>query len=412
MKVYRRVWAEVDLDAIRKNVISMRNAVATDEKTPMLCAVIKADGYGHGAVPIAKTVQDMVWGYAVATVDEGVQLREHGVVKPILVLGFADEMDLFDCIRYGIRVSLYAYEQLAIMKKAVDKYRDRYGIESAILYAHVKLDTGMGRLGFLCHSDEQREKSLVQIEEIFNTEEIKCEGCFAHFAKADEMDKDFAKLQAERFEMMKKSMSEKGINFQIYHMDNSAGIIDLPEYASDLVRMGISMYGLYPSDYVNKRKLMLFPAMTLLTKIIHVKTVPAGTPISYGGTFVTDKEMRIGTIPIGYADGYPRALSNKGSVIVCGHRAPIIGRVCMDQCMIDLTDIPEATNGSIVTLVGCDGNECITMEEAAELAGTFNYEFICNMAKRIPRVYRQNGEIVGSKDYIHDRYEDFVGDTY
>lgn len=229
-----------------------------------------------------------------------------------------------------------------------------------------------------------------------------------HFSKADETDKTFARIQHERFENVLSQLKEKGISFDICHCDNSAGIIDLPEWHGDMVRMGIGLYGLYPSEEVDKNRIKLHPAMSLWSRIVYIKTVPAGTPISYGGTFVTTRETVVGTVPVGYADGYPRNLSNKGSVIINGKRAPIIGRVCMDQFMVDLTDIPRVEKLDEVTLIGQNEDEQISVEEAAALAGTFNYEFVCGISKRVPRVFFRDGERMGTKDYIHDIYEDFI----
>lgn len=409
MRDYYRAWTEIDLDAVYKNVESMKSNVTNmDGHVPRLCAVIKADGYGHGAVPIAKTIGELVWGYAVATVDEALQLREHGIDQPILILGFVDEADYADCIRYQLRVTLYEKQMVEGMVKAVQDYRVLTGDAEARFPVHIKLDTGMGRLGFLTATEQFMEHSAKEIADIVNFTELYTEGCYMHFSKADEFDKTFANVQHERFLCMLERLRALGVTFEICHCDNSAGIIDLPGWHGDMVRMGISLYGMYPSDEVNKRRLMLFPAMSLRSRLVYVKTVPAGTPISYGGTYVTTKETRIGTIPVGYADGYPRNLSNKGCVLIQGRRVPIIGRVCMDQFMVDLTDVPEAEKLTPVTLIGRDGDECITVEEAAALAGTFNYEFVCGIAKRIPRIFFRGGKKIGTKDYIHDRYEDFA----
>lgn len=408
MRYYNRVWAEIDLDNIRKNVEAIKANVSVGGDEPKLCAVIKADGYGHGAVPVAKTIDPLVWGYAVATVDEAVQLREHRIGKPILVLGFIDEEDYADCIKYQIRATLYEKAQVPGMVKAVGDYRKRTGISQIRFPVHIKLDTGMGRLGFLCADEKLRARSVEDIVEVASHSELLLEGCFMHFSKADETDKTFARIQHERFENVLSQLKEKGISFDICHCDNSAGIIDLPEWHGDMVRMGISLYGLYPSEEVDKNRIKLHPAMSLWSRIVYIKTVPAGTPISYGGTFVTTRETVVGTVPVGYADGYPRNLSNKGSVIINGKRAPIIGRVCMDQFMVDLTDIPRVEKLDEVTLIGQNEDEQISVEEAAALAGTFNYEFVCDISKRVPRVFFRDGERMGTKDYIHDIYEDFI----
>ena len=408
MKGYNKVWAEIDLDAIYKNVESMRDNVTDPEgRAPGLCAVIKADGYGHGAVPVAKTIQNLVWGYAVATAQEAIQLRDHGITQPILVLGFVDESEYEDCIRYQIRVTFYEKAMTEGMVKAVDRYRKTSGDQSARMIIHVKLDTGMGRLGFLTSTPEQAAASAGEIVQALAHPELYPEGCFMHFSKADEADKSFSSLQHERFVAMLDRLRTLGVRFPLCHCDNSAGIIDFPGWHGDLVRMGISLYGLYPSEEVNKRRLVLFPAIVIKSRQVSVKTVPPGAPISYGGTYVTARETRVGTVPVGYADGYPRNLSNKGSVLILGRRVPIIGRVCMDQFMVDLTDVPEAEKLTEVTLIGKDKDACITVEEAAALAGTFNYEFVCAVSKRVPRVYFLHGKAVGRKDYFQDRYEDF-----
>ncbi len=408
MREYDRAWAEIDLDAIYKNAESMRESLTEAGKCPpALCAVIKADGYGHGAIPVAKTVENLVWGFAVANAQEGFLLRQHGIKKPVLVLGYVDKADYEECIKNQIRITLYEADMAEEMVRCVREYRKKTGDESARMLVHIKLDTGMGRLGFLSYNEELQEISARQIREALSNQELFGEGCYTHYSKADEKDKTFSKLQHERFLSMIKRLKDLGISFTIHHSDNSAGIIDLPGWQGDMVRMGISLYGLYPSQEVNKRRLALFPAMSLRSHLVQVKTVPAGTPISYGGTYVTERETRVGTVPIGYADGYPRSLSNKGEVLVCGRRVPIIGRICMDQLMVDLTDVPQAKRLTKVTLIGKDGGECIPVEEAATLAGTFNYEFICDISKRVPRVFYRDGKVVGSKDYFTDQYEDF-----
>jgi alanine racemase len=393
MTGHDRVWEEIDLDAIYQNVEAMQSAVTdVDGTVPKLCAVVKADGYGHGAVPIAKKIAGLVWGYAVATVDEALQLRQAQITKPILVLGFVDSEDYGLCIRHQIRVTLYERAEADDMVQEVLKYRQETGDERARLLVHIKLDTGMGRLGFLTAADALQEQSALEIAQVCSLSELDAEGCFMHFSKADEADKTFSNLQHQRFMQMIERLQALGVTFEICHCDNSAGIIDLPGWHGDMVRMGIALYGLYPSDEVNKKRLVLTPAMSLKSRLVYVKTVPAGTPISYGGTYVTTRETRIGTVPVGYADGYPRSLSNKGRVLVCGKSVPIIGRVCMDQMMVDLTDVPEAEKLMEVTLIGQEGAECITVEEAAALAGTFNYEFICGISKRVPRVYLEGGK--------------------
>ena len=405
MKDYTRVWAEIDLDAFYNNVIAMKEAVG--EASVKLCAVIKSDGYGHGAAPIARTIDPLVWGYAVATFAEARNLRENGIEKPVLILGFVDERDFKDCIRLNLRLAFYDSCMTEPAIKAVREYREETGDNTAALLIHVKLDTGMGRIGFMCYDEEHRRSSVAAICEALSHDELKAEGCFMHFSKGDERDKSFAMLQHDRFMETIGLLKKEGISFSICHCDNSAGIIDMPKWHCDMVRMGITLYGMYPSDEVDKTRLSIRPCLSLRSRLVFIKTVPAGTMISYGGTYITKKEMRIGTVPVGYADGYSRALSNKGSVLICGKRAPIVGRVCMDQFMVDLSGIPEAKRFDEVTLIGEDGSEAVTADELAGLIGTINYELVCDISKRVPRVYYRSGKRVGSKDYFDDIYEPF-----
>lgn len=326
--------------------------------------------------------------YATASLDEAALLRKAGICKPILVLGcvFPDQYE--DMIRYEVRPATYTEEMaIEISKQAVKLNKTAY--------LHIKIDTGMGRIGFAV-SDETADI----IEQISKLPNIKIEGMFTHFAKADEKDKSYTYQQHEKFVWMKQALEEKNLEIPYIDCDNSAGIIDFPNMKHNLARAGISLYGMYPSDEVNKNAISLKPALELISHISFVKNVEAGTSISYGGTFVAPKAMRIATIPVGYGDGYPRSLSNKGSVLIHGKRARILGRVCMDQFLVDVTDIPEAKFMDEVVLVGKDQTETITIDELAELSGRFNYEFICCLGKRIPRVYIQDGKIVEQIDYF------------
>ena len=253
----------------------------------------------------------------------------------------------------------------------------------------------MSRLGFQIYED-----SVDAIEEISKMPGLKLEGMFTHFAKADETDKAYTDVQIGKYNYMRDELKKRGVTFPIYHCSNSAGIIDIKKANMDLVRAGISIYGLYPSEEVEKKNVPLKPAMELISHVSYVKTVPAGTPVSYGGTYVTEKETSLATIPVGYGDGYPRSLSNKGYVLIHGKKAPIRGRVCMDQFMVDVTDIPDVKFGDKVTLVGKDGDEFLTVETLSDLSGRFNYEFVCDLGKRIPREYIQNGQVIEQVDYF------------
>lgn len=387
MKTYSRAYARIDLDAVAYNMEQMKQSLEPQTK---MMAVIKADGYGHGAVPIAEMLEtkDYLWGFAVATLDEAVVLRTEGIKKPILVLGCVFPDQYLEMLKHDIRMNIYTEE----MAEAISRMAAGEGL---CAHMHIKLDTGMGRLGF-----DMSDSSVEAITRISQLPSVEMEGIFTHFAKADETDKTFTEKQLRDFSEMTERLAENGVRFAYEHCANSAAIIDIKEANFDLVRAGISTYGLYPSEEVNKENVKLKPAMALKSHVAFVKEIHEGTPISYGGTFVSEKKMRIATIPVGYADGYPRSLSNKGWVLIRGKKAPIVGRICMDQFMVDVTDIDGVSFGDTVTLIGRDGNETITVEELGELSGRFNYEFVCDLGKRIPRVYVKNGSISEQVDYF------------
>ena len=387
MKTYSRVYAKIDLDAVAWNMEQMKKNLK--EGTEMV-AVIKTDGYGHGAVQVASMLEscDYVWGYAVATLDEAVVLRAAEIQKPILVLGCIFPDQYWEMLKYEIRMNVYTKEMAeAISALAVEKGEQAY--------VHIKLDTGMARLGF-----SAEESSIEEIKEIAELPNLVLEGVFTHFAKADEEDKTFTMMQLEKFEWMTQRLEEEGVTFPYVHASNSAGIIDVRRADYNLVRAGIAIYGLYPSEEVDNEKVQLKPALSLKSHIAFVKDIPAGTPVSYGGDFVSEHQMRIATIPIGYGDGYPRSLSDTGYVLIRGKKAPIIGRICMDQFMVDVSDIPEVKFGDKVTLIGRDQEEYLPVEKLSELSGRFNYEFVCDLGKRIPRVYVQDGKVEEQVDYF------------
>ncbi len=387
MKQYNRVCARIDLDAIEYNMEMMHKN--TREGVSMI-SVIKTDGYGHGAVQIARMLEpkDYIWGYAVATLDEAVVLRKRGIKKPILVLGciFPDQWEA--AITHEIRFTVYTKE----MAEGISELAGELGKDA---YVHIKLDTGMSRLGFLI-----QEESAEIITGITRLPGLIMEGMFTHFAKADETDKTFTNKQYEGYLWMKKRLEENGVTFQYYHCCNSAGIIDVKEANLDLVRAGISTYGLYPSEEVEKENVPLKPALELVSHVAHVKWVDEGTPVSYGGTYITKRRTRIATIPVGYGDGYPRSLSNKGYVLIHGKEAPILGRVCMDQFMVDVTEIEDVAFGDVVTLVGENEGAHLPVEVLSDLSGRFNYEFVCDLGKRIPREFIRHGEVVEQMDYF------------
>ncbi len=387
MKNYSRVCARIDLDAIEYNMEMMKKNI--DEGVKIL-SVIKSDGYGHGALQVAKFLagKDYIWGYAVAALDEGMILRKGGITKPVLVMGCIFPEQWEEMLVHEIHMTVYDSDTARRVSDLAVKM-DRKA------YIHLKIDTGMSRLGFPVGED-----SVSRILEISRMPGLVIEGMYTHFARADETDKTDARRQLKEFLEMKERLLALGVRAAYYHCANSAGIIDLKEANLDLVRAGIATYGLYPSDEVKKELVPLRPAMELVSHVVHVKWVEAGTPVSYGGTFVTARRTRIATIPVGYGDGYPRSLSNKGYVLIHGKKAPILGRVCMDQFMVDVTEIEETAFGDPVTLVGRNGGACVTVEELSDLAEKLRYEFICNFGKRVPREFLRHGKVVGQMDYF------------
>lgn len=390
LESYQRVWAEVDLDAIWENMVHMKENIAENTK---ILAVIKTDGYGHGGVPIAKMLEqlDFMFGYAAATYEEAHVLREAGVKKPILILGYTFPYCYEELIREEIRPAVYRRDTVEELAAAAAKVGKKAKV-------HIKVDTGMGRIGIT-----PDEEGLEFVRFLIEHPELEVEGIFTHFAKSDEADKTSANHQLELFQnFIDKIQTELGITIPVKHCSNSAAILEMPQANMDMVRAGITTYGLYPSEEVSKDIVPLRAAMSLYSHIVYCKTIHAGQSVSYGGLFTAQKDTRVATIPVGYGDGYPRSLSGKGYVLIHGKRAPILGRVCMDQFMVDISEIPEAMDGDKVTLLGTDGTERITAEELGELSGRFNYEFVCDLGKRIPRVYIQHGEITEVRDYFEN----------
>lgn len=387
MKKYKRVAAYVNLDAIEENFEAMK---ANLQAETQIAAVVKANGYGHGAVPIAQMIEekDYLWGFAAATIEEAVELRKNGIRKPILILGYVFPEDYPELVRLDICPTVFRLD----MAQELSAEAVRQGKNVNV---HIKVDTGMSRIGFA-----DTEESVKTVCEIGELPGITLEGLFTHFAKSDEADKAATEKQLMRYQAFNRACEAAGVRFQIHHCSNSAGIIDLPEANLDMVRAGITVYGLYPSEEVKKELVPLKPAMEMKSHIVHVKEITPGTEISYGGIYTADSVRRIATVPVGYADGYPRSLSNKGYILVAGKRAPICGRVCMDQMMVDVTEIPEAVPGLEVTMFGRDGDAYLSVDELAELSGRFNYEFVCDLSQRVPRIYLRHGKVLE----VHDFY--------
>ncbi|MEG0307807.1 MAG: alanine racemase [Clostridium sp.] len=382
----RPSWAEIDLDAIGNNIKEVKRVSGDKE----IIAVIKADGYGHGAVEIYRElINGGATRFAVAVITEAIELRKSGLNLPIIVLGFTGRQFYDEILDFDIEQTVYTYEDAkSISEVAVTR--------NAVVKIHIAVDTGMRRIGFSPTRDNANE-----VLRIYKLEGISIVGIFTHFATADEVDKGYTNIQIERFNKFNDYIKELGVNIDFKHVSNSAAIIDLPNLDYQGVRAGIMLYGYYPSRDVNTGNVNLIPAMTLKSKIINIQMIEAGEGISYGRVFTTARYSKIGTLPIGYADGVSRLLTGKGNVIVNGKVVPIVGRICMDQCMIDLTDVPCVKKGDEVILIGKDncGNS-ITANDMADYTGTINYEIVCGISKRIPRVYVKNGEDVKVRNYV------------
>lgn len=382
---YQRGYVEVNLDYIVENLENMKKNISSDTQ---IIAVIKTDGYGHGGIPIARHIEalEFLFGFAVATAEEAFELREAGIKKPILVLSYTFPYAYEKLIQEDIRVTVFRKDTLEALKKAAESTGKTANV-------HIKVDTGMGRIGI--QPDENGEAF---VEEALNTKGINIEGIYTHFACADEADLTSAKEQIRKFCEFTKKVEEKlDYRIPIHHSSNSAGILALPEANMNLVRAGITMYGLLPSLEMAETQVPLRPVLSLHSHIVYVKELQKGQTVSYGSIFVADKPTKVATIPLGYGDGYPRSLSSKGYVLIRGRKAPILGRVCMDQFMVDVTQIPEVKEGDLVTLIGQNGEEIITANDLGELSGRFNYELVCDLNQRLPRVYIKDQKVICEK---------------
>ena len=387
MKKYSRIRADIDLDAVLYNFENMKANIRPGCK---ITAVIKADGYVHGSVQIAELMEpyDYMWGFAVAAADEAFRLRRAGIRKPIMLLGYTFDEFYEDLIREDVRICVFDYDTAVRVSDAAFTAKKK-----AII--HIALDTGMSRIGF-----RDNDASVAEIVKIAKLPNIEIEGLFTHFARADEVSIDPAVRQLERYDAFAEKVEKAGVDIPIHHVSNSAGIIRLREANKDMVRAGITVYGLMPSADVETDIVPLKPVMSLVSHISYVKNIEAGDEVSYGGTFKAEKTMRVATIPVGYADGYPRMLSGTGYVLIKGRKAPILGRVCMDQFMVDVTDIEGATRGDEVVLLGKQGDERITAEELGDISGRFNYELVCDISKRVPRNFIYEGRIIEQSECI------------
>lgn len=371
---YHRSFACIDLGAIKSNFDALKSCVAPGTKT---MAVVKADAYGHGAVRVAKALENRADYFAVAVIEEALELRENGIKNPILILSYTSPYQFETLINNNLIAAIYNFEDAQTLSQTAVKL----GRKAVV---HLAVDTGMSRIGF---SDSEESSEI--IKKISMLDGVEIEGVFTHFACADCRDKTSALKQKKRFDDFISLLQSKNINIPIKHACNSAAIIDFDSHY-DMVRMGVSLYGFYPSDEVNMQKISLTPAMQVISHVIHVKDVEAGVGIGYGHTYVTSEKRRIATVCIGYADGFNRAFSNKGYVLINGKKAPITGRVCMDQIMVDVTDIPDVAVGDHVVILGKSGDEKITAEELGAMCGSFNYEVVCTFMPRVIRVYHEN----------------------
>ena len=374
----------IDLDKIGENF----RIVSRQVGVPVL-AVVKADAYGHGAIQVARQLQDSCAYFGVSSMLEALELRNAGIQTPILILGQIPPAAFAIAIREQIRPSIFRYEDAVALSETAVKM----GVDAPF---HLVVDTGMSRIGF-----QTTREDADLCEKICKLPGITAEGIFSHFATADCDDLTKAKAQAARFDGFVEMLKARGIQIPVRHMDNSAGIMNFESHY-ELVRAGIVLYGMYPSSDVATAHEPLQPALEWTSRVTHVKTLEAGREISYGGTYVTEKPTVVATVPVGYADGYRRALSGKFYVLIRGKKAPILGRICMDQMMVDVTEIPDVTVGDRVVLIGSDGDYTITMEEIAAAADTFNYEFVCGISRRVPKFYVQGGELIHQVHYLLD----------
>lgn len=378
----QRAYITVDLDAVGENILNMKRQMRPDTK---MLAVIKADGYGHGSVPLAKAMsrKKEIGGFAVATYEEAEELIAAGINLPVLILGYTFPYAYEAIIRDEIRPAVFREDTLEQLSKAAVQAGKSVNV-------HIKVDTGMNRIGI-----RPDESGLAFVKKAYELPGIFVEGIFTHFARADEADKSSAEKQLSLFtEFVVHTEAVTGRRIPVKHCSNSAGILELPQAHMDWVRGGIAMYGLWPSEEVHRDAFPLKPALSFYSHVVYVKEVKAGGQISYGGTYTAAKDMKVATIPVGYADGYPRGLSNRGRVLINGCFCPVLGRVCMDQFMVDVTEAEDVREGDLVILIGRDGEKQLTAEELGTVSGRFNYELVCNLNKRVPRIYLQDGKVV------------------
>ena len=390
-KILRRTWAQIDLDAAGENIKQIKKSISPGTK---LCATVKADCYGHGYEHmVAEMAAAGADWFAVSNLPEALQLRRCGVSQPVLILGYTPP-------EQAPALALNDISQTVFCRSYAEALSASAAAAGVQVNVHLKIDTGMSRLGFFYHDTAEDDPALDDAAAACRLPGLRPEGIFTHFSCADCGDGElFTRLQYDLFLGAINGLSARGVGFELRHCSNSAAILEYPEMHFDMVRAGIILYGLYPSADVEKT-VPLTPLMEVKTVISMIKTVPPGTPFSYARTAESDRETTVATVPIGYADGYPRALSNRAYMLVNGRKAPVVGNICMDQCMLDISGIPDVKEGQTVTVFGRDNGAFLPVETLAEITGTINYELICGLSRRVPRVYLKNGKIVQTTDYM------------
>lgn len=388
---YRPTWVEISLDALRHNLRAFRACLPQEMN---ILAVVKADAYGHGAVQVAKEcIAEGAVYLAVAFMDEALELRRAGITAPVLVLGYTPAEAVPLAVQYDITLNVYSMDVLEALEKRTSEERP--------VRIHIKVDTGMGRLGL-----HREEEAIAFIEKALSLPGVQVEGLFTHYACADETDKSYTLEQHQRFERIVEHFRQKGIGFRFLHCGNTATGIDTPELSYNMVRLGIGMYGLYPSEEVKKERVALRPVMSLKTKVVMLKAMEKGAGVSYGALYYAAEGERIATLPVGYADGFSRMLTGKAEALIRGAKVPVVGRICMDQCMISVDAAPSATLGDEVVLFGAQDGAVLPAEELAAKLGTINYEIVCMISHRVPRVYVEGGQVVNTVNPLQHHFNE------
>jgi alanine racemase len=392
MNYLRRTWAEIDLDAVESNYRAIRSCLLPGTK---VCCVVKADAYGHGAEQIAVLYEKLGADWlAVSNLDEAEQLRRAGVQLPILILGYTQPDRARELAENRISQAVVGPEFAAALSEEAVK-------AGVTVNVHIQVDTGMSRVGFFYQNPARDAGAINEMERACRLPGLNPEGIFTHFASADEGEAggDYTRRQFACFTSAIERLAERSVRFALRHCANSAAVFDYPEMQLDMVRPGVILYGMMPSGSI-QNKVPLTPVMSLKSTVALVKAVPSGTCVSYGRRFTSSRETLVATVPIGYADGYLRRYGENAFALVRGKRVPVIGRVCMDQLMLDVTEVPSVQTGDTVTLMGSDGEQAVTADEIAERTGTINYEIVCGVATRVPRVFKKGGNVVGCLDYL------------